>query len=91
MAFRAWWTSVIHPSQGPTLLGYMTFNLVGLGVSDIIFSDDNPDDLNEGFALEVPGEFRHRRVHRRFLRGYSRAIGARLAGTLGGLAILRRR
>ena len=42
--------------SGNVLLGEMTFSLVELGLTDVAFSA-TPGDLNEGFALETPGEF----------------------------------
>ena len=39
------------------MLGTMTFSLDALGMSTLMFSDDNPDDLTEGFALEAVGAF----------------------------------
>ncbi len=45
------------PRWGNILLGTMTFDLLGLGTSQITFSDDNPQDLTEGFALEQIGAF----------------------------------
>jgi len=47
----------VEPRFGDVLLGVMTFHAVANGLADIGFSDDNPDDLAEGFALVTPGEF----------------------------------